>query len=89
MASLTEKCGTSATPPIGGEQDDLCMDDPQPTLGHQAAEVGGANVEDDNDQCLYVRTPWEDDVIADHRDIDDLKVASRRIARTLVVYSDL
>jgi hypothetical protein len=51
--------------------------------------VGGANVEDDNDQCLYVRTPWEDDVIADHRDIDDLKVASRRIARTLVVYSDL
>jgi hypothetical protein len=61
------------------------MTDPQPTLGQQAVEVGGANVEDDKDWCMYVGTPWENDTITDRRDVDDFKEASRTIARTLAV----
>jgi hypothetical protein len=49
-------------------------------LGQQAAEVGGATVEDDNDRCLYFGTLWEDDVITEHRDVDDFKEASRMLA---------
>jgi hypothetical protein len=80
-----ERGGTNTAPPIGGKQDDLCVTDPQPTLDQQAAEVGGTNVEDDNDRFLYVRTLWENDVIADNRDIDDFKEVSRTIVRTLKV----
>jgi hypothetical protein len=47
--------------------------------------VGGSTVEDDNDQCLYVGTPWEDDVIADLCDVDDFKEASCTIVRTVAV----
>jgi hypothetical protein len=54
-------------------------------LDPQAAEVGGARAEDDRDLCLYVGTPWEGDVIADHRDVDKFKEASRTIGRTLAV----
>jgi hypothetical protein len=32
---------------------------------------------------LYDRTPWENDVIADHHDINDFKEASQTIVRTL------
>jgi hypothetical protein len=42
-------------------------------------------VEDDTHQCLYVGTPWEEEVIADRRDINDFKEASRMIGRVLSV----
>jgi hypothetical protein len=42
-------------------------------------------VEDDDDRCLYIGTPWEDDIIADHRDVDDFKKASRMIEQTLTI----
>jgi hypothetical protein len=41
MVSVTEKVGISATPPIRGEQDDLCMADPRPTQDPQVAKAGG------------------------------------------------
>lgn len=44
-------------------------------MGQQVAEVGGASAEGDNDRCLYVRTPWEDDIVANRRDVDDFKEA--------------
>jgi inorganic pyrophosphatase/exopolyphosphatase len=59
--------------------------DPQQMLDQEAAEAGGANVEDDNDRCLYVGTLWENDVIIDHHDVHDFNEASRMIVQTLAV----
>jgi hypothetical protein len=73
MVSVTEKVGISATPPIRGEQDGLCMADPRPTQDPQVAKAGGARVEDDIHRCLYVTT--------DRRDIDEFKEVSRTIGR--------
>jgi hypothetical protein len=84
-ASTAEKAGTSTAPPIGGEQDDLCMTDPWPTPDPQTAGAWGALTEDDAHRCLYVSTPWEEEVTADHRDIDDFKEASCTIERVLSV----
>lgn len=84
-ASAAEKVGTSTTPSAGGEQDDLCMADLQPTLDPQATEVGGARAKDDDDRFLYIGALWEGNAIPDHRDIDDFKEASRKIGRTLAV----
>jgi hypothetical protein len=67
------KGGASGAPPVGGHQDDLCMSAPLPALDQQTVEVGGPSLEGDNDRCLYVGTPWENDVITDRRDVDDFK----------------
>jgi hypothetical protein len=42
--------------------------------------VGGTSVEGDDDMCLYVGTPWEDNVVADHHDVDDFKEVSRTLS---------
>jgi hypothetical protein len=82
---MVEKDGASAAPPIGGQQDDLYMADPQLMLGQQASIAGSANVEEENGRCLYVGAPWEDDVITDRSDVDDFKEVSWTIVRTLAV----
>jgi hypothetical protein len=79
-----EKGGASTTPLVGGQQDDFCMTDPPPTLGQQVAEVGGTSVEGDDDRCLYVGTPWENDVVTDCHDANDFKEVSRTMAQTWV-----
>jgi hypothetical protein len=61
------------------------MADPRPTPDPQTTEAGGARVEDETHRCLYVGTPWEEKVIADRRDVDDFKEASRTIGRVLSV----
>jgi hypothetical protein len=42
-------------------------------------------VEDDLHRCLYVGTPWEAEVVADRRDVEEFKEASRTIRRVLSV----
>jgi hypothetical protein len=42
--------------------------------------VGGTSVEGDDDRCLYIGTPWGNDIITDRRDVDDFKEASQKIA---------
>jgi dolichyl-phosphate-mannose--protein O-mannosyl transferase len=42
-------------------------------------------VEDEAHRCLYVDTPWEAEVIAERRDVDEFKEASRTIGRVLSV----
>jgi hypothetical protein len=84
-ASEAEKGGASGSQPVKGRQEYLCMSDLPPTLHQQTTETGGPDLEGDNDRRLYVRTPWENDVIADHHDINDFKEASRTIVRTLSV----
>jgi hypothetical protein len=66
VASEAQKGGASTAPPVGGQQDDLCVCDLQPTQDQQAAEAGGANVEDDNHRCLYIGTMWDNDIITDN-----------------------
>jgi hypothetical protein len=61
------------------------MADPRPTPDPQTAKAGGARTEDDVRRCLYVGTPWEEEVVADRRYIDDFKEASRTIGRVLSV----
>jgi hypothetical protein len=85
VASEVEKGATSTTPPVGGQQDDLCVSDPPTTLGQQAAEVGDTDVEVDDNRCLYAGTPWENDVVIDRRNVYDFKEESRMIARMLSV----
>jgi hypothetical protein len=89
VASEVEKGGAGTTPPVGGQQDDLCVIDPPSTLSQQAVEVGDTSVEGDDDRCLYAGTPWENDVIVDCRDVDDFREASRTIARTLSVRAQI
>jgi hypothetical protein len=45
----------------------------------------GTRSEDDQHRCLYVGTPWEAEVVADRRDLDEFKEASRTIGRVLSV----
>jgi hypothetical protein len=45
----------------------------------------GARSEDDQHQCLYVGTPWQAEVVADRRDVEEFKEASRTIGRVLLV----
>jgi hypothetical protein len=54
-ASEADKAGTSIAPATEEEGGNLCMADPLPTLDPQAAEAGGARVEDDAHRCLYCR----------------------------------
>jgi hypothetical protein len=84
-ASAAKKAGTSTTPPTEGEQGDLYMADPRPTPDPQTSKAGGARVEDDMHWCLYVGTRWEEEVVANRRDIDEFKEASRTIGRVLSV----
>jgi hypothetical protein len=56
-----------------------------PTPDPQATEVGGARMEDDLHRCLYLGTLWEEEVVADRRDVDDFKEASLTIRRVLSV----
>jgi hypothetical protein len=84
-ASEADKAGTSTTPATEEEGGDLFMADPLPTLDPHAAEAGGTHVEDDVHRCLYVGTPWEAEVIADRRDVDEFKEASRIIELVLAV----
>jgi hypothetical protein len=39
----------------------------------------------EDDQCLYVGTPWEVEVVADRRDVEEFKEASCTIGRVLLV----
>jgi hypothetical protein len=84
-ASAVKKAGTGTAPPAEGEQDDLCMANPQLTPDQQTAEVGGARVEDDAHWCLYVDTPWEGEAIADCRDVDEFKEVTHTIGCVLLV----
>jgi hypothetical protein len=59
------------------------MADPRPTPDPQMVEAGGAHPENDLDRCLYVGNPWEKDVTADRRNVDNFKEASRTIRRVL------
>jgi hypothetical protein len=61
------------------------MSAPPPPKGQQTLEVRGTRVEGDNDRCLYVVALWQNDVIADRRDVDDFKEVSRTIKRTLSI----
>jgi hypothetical protein len=61
------------------------MTDPLPMSDPQAAKAGDARVEDDAHRCLYVGTLWEVEVVADHRDVDECKEASRTIVCLLAL----
>jgi hypothetical protein len=84
-ASEADKAGTSVPPVAEGEGGDLCTSSPLPALGPQAAMEEGARSEDDQHRCLYVGTPWQAEVVADRRDVEEFKEASRTIGRVLLV----
>jgi hypothetical protein len=39
----------------------------------------------DEDRCLYAGTPWEAEVITDHRDLEKFKEAAHAIGTMLLV----
>jgi hypothetical protein len=84
-ASDVDKAGTSAPLAFEGEGGDLCTLGLLSAPGPQAAREEGARSEDDQDWCLYVGTPWEAQVIADRRDLEEFKEASRTIGRVMSV----
>jgi hypothetical protein len=69
-ASMTEKAGTRTTPPARGEQDNLCIENPRLTLDPQTTEAGRTHAEDDAHRCLYIGTPWKEEVTADRHDVN-------------------
>jgi hypothetical protein len=78
-ASEVDKAGTSAPPSIECEGGDLCTTSPQPAMEE------GTWSEDDQHRCLYVGTPWEAEVVADRRDMEEFKEASHMIGRVVSV----
>jgi hypothetical protein len=42
-------------------------------------------MEDVAHRCLYVGTPWEEEVVTDRRDVDEFKEASRTIGYELSI----
>jgi hypothetical protein len=85
VASEADKVGISTGPATEDEGGDLYTAGLLPTPDPQAAEAGGARAEDDLHRCLYVGTPWEAEVIADRRDVEEFKEASRMIGCMLSV----
>jgi hypothetical protein len=79
------KVGTSAPPTAEGEGGDLCTFGPPSAPDPQAAREEGARSEDDQHRCLYVGTPWEAEVVADRRDMEEFKEASHMIGRVVSV----
>jgi hypothetical protein len=75
--SEADKAGTSAPPAAEDEDGDLCTVGPLPTPDPQAFRARGAWAEDDLHRCLYVGTPWEAEVVADHRDVEEFKEVPR------------
>jgi hypothetical protein len=45
----------------------------------------GTRSDDDQHRCLCVGTPWEVEVVADRRDVEEFKEASCTIGRVLLV----
>jgi hypothetical protein len=60
------------------------MADPRSTPDPQTPKAGGARMEDDAHRCLYIGTPWAEEAIADHHDVDEFKEASRMIGWVLL-----
>jgi hypothetical protein len=84
-ASKADKAGTSTAPATEEEGGDVYMVDPLPTSDPQAAEAGGARMEDDAHRCLYVGTLWEAEVVADRCGVEEFKEVSCTIGRVLSV----
>jgi hypothetical protein len=84
-ASDVDKAGTNTPPTVECEGGDLCTTGPQLVLGPQAAMDEGTRSEDDQHRCLYVGTPWKAEVVADRRDVEEFKEASRMIEHVLSV----
>jgi hypothetical protein len=85
VASEADKAETSTAPTTEDEGGNLCTASPLPTPDPQAAEAGGARAEDVLHRCLYVGTPWEAEVVADRRNVEEFNEASRTIGRVLSV----
>jgi hypothetical protein len=85
VASKADKVGTSTAPATEDDGGDLCMAGQLPTSDPQATEARDARAEDDLHWCLYVGTLWEAAVVADRRDVEEFKEASRSIGRVLSV----
>jgi hypothetical protein len=85
VALEADKVRTSTALATEDEGCDLCTAGLLPTPGPQAAEAGGARVEDDLHRCLYVGTPWEVEVVADRRDVEEFKEACCTIGCVLSV----
>jgi hypothetical protein len=83
VAPDVDKARTSAPPTAEGEGGDLCTTSLQPALGPQAAMKEGTQSEDDQHRHLYVGTPWEAEVVANRRDVEEFKEASPTIGRVL------
>jgi hypothetical protein len=86
-ASEAKKISTGGAQQVEGLQSDLCMAGLPPVQEQQAGGASRPRDEEEDDRCLYVGTPWEDDVIADRRDIDEFKAVHQTIARTLLISS--
>jgi hypothetical protein len=84
-ASEVDKAGTSTAPATKDQGGDICMAGQLPTPDLQAAEARGACVDDDLHRCLFVGTPWEVEVVADCRDVEEFKEALRTIGHVLSV----
>jgi hypothetical protein len=64
-APEVEKVAADNAQQAEGLQSGLCMSTSLPAQDHEVVEVGGPGNMEEDDKCLYVGTPWEDEVIAE------------------------
>jgi hypothetical protein len=80
-----DKARTSASPTTRGEDGDRGASDPQSAPGPHGIIDEGMDSMNVEDQCLYVGTPWEEEVITDRRNLETFREAARTIGTVLLV----
>jgi hypothetical protein len=84
-ASEAEKVGTSAPPATKGEGGDHGTSDPQEVPPPRGIIDEGMEAVNDEDRCLYARTPWEAEVVTNREDLERLREPARTIGTVLLV----
>jgi hypothetical protein len=84
-ASEADKIGTSASPAAGGEGGDRGTTEPQEEPPSGGIFVEGIEAVNDEYHCMYVGTPWEAEVVTDHRDPEKFKEVAHTIGTVLLV----
>jgi hypothetical protein len=84
-ASEADKAGTSVPPTTRGEGGDHGIAGPQQAPHPQGIIDEGTEALNDEDRCLYAGTPWEAEVVTDHRDLETFREAARTIRTMLLV----
>jgi hypothetical protein len=80
-----DKAGTSVPPATDGEGGDCGTSGPQEEPPSRGIIAECMEAVDDEDRCLYAGTPWEAEIVTNHRDLEKFKEAVHTMGTVLLV----